>query len=640
MLIRASTGAAVADSAGKPTADHQAVLSQIAAAKLTDAATDLPAAFDRAREVLADAEKSTRSRQLLLLTDASNSSIHDPRRGMGAENRIEGASGDKLKKAAQGAAGHATEFRVIDEGAEDQWNTAVTGLSTRRPMVVAGMPADIDLEVFNGSDQAKVDLSVQLMIDGVVSRTVKIPRVEAGGFQMAQATITLPTVGRHLVEAALPADLLPVDDTRRLMLNVRKEIPVLLVDGSPGDAGRTSYGSAFYLYAAYALPTETAGPSDAAIGRTATRPAAGSAGSMFAPRIISELELPNTPLENYDVVVLSDTGDPGAAMRDNLQKFVKHGGLLIFYPGPRTNGQRMSEIFGDSGAHLLPATLGQPVSAASAGSGVCVCGLEGFQKNPVMQIFSAADREGTDIGFKSVRTSTYFKLGVPADGSAETVLRYQKADGTPGDAAVVMKRDAGVDPSKAGEKSAGKVILFASTADMAWNTWGAKPSYLPFMHELTYYGLGRGTVDAGAGLTLEAGQPLVLPGDAATAGPWKGPRDVQVSVSQDFRQGKAVLVSSALEFAGTYGPAAGDTRAVVAVNPEAREADIRHVGKDRFAAALGVDVAAVLFHPEKLEWPVAGDNGAVSWLGPKLILAALFLFMLEALLALLFSTYR
>ena len=57
VLIRASTGGPSQSVADKPTPDRQAVVSQIYAAKLTDCATDLPAAFDRAREVLAELPK-------------------------------------------------------------------------------------------------------------------------------------------------------------------------------------------------------------------------------------------------------------------------------------------------------------------------------------------------------------------------------------------------------------------------------------------------------------------------------------------------------------------------------------------------------------------------------------------------------
>jgi hypothetical protein len=181
--------------------------------------------------------------------------------------------------------------------------------------------------------------------------------------------------------------------------------------------------------------------------------------------------------------------------------------------------------------------------------------------------------------------------------------------------------------------------MFASSADQSWNSWGAKPSYLPFIHELTFYGMGRGTLGSGAGLTLEVGSVLSLPGDLAPAGPWTGPHEQRITVMQEVRDGRTVLAGPALTTAGVYGPATGDTRAVVAVNPEGREADVRHVTREQMAAALGVEVKNMMERPTRIAWETAG-TGQGSWLGPSLVLGALGLFLLEAILALAFSMYR
>jgi hypothetical protein len=627
LLIRASTGGTTESANLKPTPDHQSVVSQINNARLTDAATDLPTAFDRARQVLADIEKTSRWRQLLLVTDFSNSSIHDPRRGAGgaAENTIEGVNGDKLRKAAQGAIAHTTggnDFHLIDVGLDSQVNMAVTGLASKRPVVVAGVPSDLQVEVFNGSDRPALDVAVSLLVDGVPAQTLKIPRVEPASFQKALVPVAVATASRHLIEARLvTGDLLPVDDTRRLMLNVRKEVPVLLVDGSPGDGGRTSYGSTFYLWAVYPIP-EVKSPRD-----------------IFGTKIISELELPTTPLSGYDVIVLSDTSDPGPATRDALRKFVADGGLLMVFPGARTSAQRMNEVLGVSGAGLLPATFGQPDNVAAPDQMVegKPFAPENFQKNDVLRIFAADYAAGKEPGFLTARTTRYLKLGVPGDGSVETVLRYAEKDGTPGDAAIVLQRGVGADPAKG--TPGGSVVQFASTADMTWTTWPGRPSFVPFMYELTFYAMSRSSVNAGAGLTLDVGAALHLPGDAASAGPWIGPRDTRLAVTHDVNEGRSVLNGPTLTVSGVYGPATGDTRPVVAVNPDVREADIRHVQKEQMAAALGADVKSVLENPSLIVWQTSTATPG-SWLGPSLVLAALGLFMLESILALAFSMYR
>jgi hypothetical protein len=622
LVLRTSRLAAAADAASlpKPSLDHAAILAQVRSATLSDASTDLASAFDQAAAILKDAQSSTQVRQVLLLTDFSNSSIHEPPAAIhgaqsapplsAAPSSAGGAtlSADRLKKSAEALRAAATEFRLFDMGDPAQSNAAVTDLRSHRPAVVAGSAADFDITLFNATDRPLLDAPLSILLDGVPVQTEKLARIDPGSTAAATARLTIPSAGRHLVEARLPSDQLSVDDNRRLLVNARREIPVLLVDGSPGEF----FGSTAYLWAAYAFPTENRTPSP------------------FAPKTISELELPTTPLASYDIVVLSNVGELAPAVRENLKTFVDAGGLLMIFPGDRSNTQRMNETLGDRGANLLPATLGQLIKADVPAGKSFSFAPRGYN-HPVLSVFAPDVKAGKEIGFTTVQTMEYLKLTPPADGSSEVVLNYANPDGTPGDPAVLLK--------SAGK---GKVALFASTADTTWNIWGAKPSYLPFIHELTYYAMSR---DAGgtANYTLRVGDRLHLPAEVASAGAWTGPRDSQVNVTSDVdAQGRAFLASPPLTLAGTYVAAAGDGRPVIAINPDPEEADIRHVDARQMAGVLGIDPALVSGQPSSLASPGTGAASGASGasLGPTLIAAALILFALEALLAMLFSTYR
>ena len=138
-----------------------------------------------------------------------------------------------------------------------------------------------------------------------------------------------------------------------------------------------------------------------------------------------------------------------------------------------------------------------------------------------MQTFADVYKAGKEVGLLTSLTSQYLTLGVPADGSSEAILHYAKKDGSPGDAAVVMRKNVGADLAKG--LPGGTVVMFASSADMTWNTWGGKASFLPFIHELTFYGMSRNTIGTGAGLTLTVGQKLSLPPDVTSPGNWDGP---------------------------------------------------------------------------------------------------------------------
>jgi hypothetical protein len=280
---------------------------------------------------------------------------------------------------------------------------------------------------------------------------------------------------------------------------------------------------------------------------------------------------------------------------------------------------------------LLPAAIGQAVKTQTAGelqTGTPFA-PEGYT-HPVLEKFGEAAKSGLDVGFSSVQTTQYLKLTPPADGSSEVILRYAKPDGAPGDPAVVAR-----------QVGKGKVVLFASTADTAWNSFGAAPSYVPFVHELMYYAIP-GDTDA---LTLRVGDSIHLPQDLAPAGAWNGPRNTSISVTTEIKDGRPRLTSGPLAMAGRYAPAsATDGRPVVVVNPDAAdEADIRHVNTAALATALGIDASLIDPAPRNLS-PQQSNNGDKAPQGAdlarNLLLTALCFFLLETLLARLFSVYR
>ncbi|HVX83859.1 MAG TPA: BatA domain-containing protein [Phycisphaerae bacterium] len=625
MIIHAGRGGTTANGAAnnRPTLDKQGLRARVAATLLSDASTDLPAALDQAADALKELGAGARVRDLLILTDCSASALHDP----------QAQSSERLKKSLTAAKAQATDFSLLDFGTPDQANVAVTDLRPVHPLVVAGTEEEFRVTIQNATDKPLLDEPLSILLDGVITHSEKVARIDPAASRTMTVALTIPTAGRHVVEARLPADGLPVDDTRSVLMNVRREIPILMVDGSPGDAH--TLGSTTYLQIAFAL---------SASDKPDATPAA--VGGGFAPRIITELELPTTALPPYAAVIMSDTTAPRApAVRDALRKYVENGGLLVIFPGGHTNAQDMNSALGapgvgpDAANALLPAAIGQVIKTETVGGNGgdaqtatpqgTPFAPEGFT-HPVLQKFGEAYKSGLDVGFTSVQTTQYLKLTPPPDGSSEVILRYAKPDGSPGDPAVVSR-----------QVGKGKVVLFASTADTEWNSFGAKPSYVPFMHELMYYAIP----GESATLTLHVGDSIRLPQEMASPGAWNGPRNTTVSVTSEIKDGKPELTSGPLVFAGHYAPAnATDGRPVVVVNPDAaEEADVRHISTAALASSLGIDPSSIRPGPRTLspQQNAAGDQPSKgSELARSLLLAALAFFALETLLARLFSVYR
>jgi hypothetical protein len=583
-----------------PTLDHRSVEKAIQNTTLSDGAADLAGALDRAAGIVESMEQTTHQRQVILVTNCALGSIHPRGAGDGAD------ASEAIKKSVEKVKKFAA-LRVVDMGQAKQYNMGITRLETARPVVVAGHSADFRLSIYNGFDTPQTDQPVSLLVDGVVVASEKLARIEPGAERDILLSQNIAAPGRHLIEARLttPLDPLEIDDTRYLIANVVRELPVLIVDGSPGD--QRTLGASTFLDRALAPVVD------------------GKNLSVFAPRVITELELPRTPLDDYAAIVLTDTSAPDSPTSETLRKYVNDGGLLIFFPGNRTNTEAINRSIGDSGVKLLPATLGPQVrleTATQTGAGLRLDPLN--YAHPVLELFGAAVRNNINPGLSTVQTTEYIKLSIPRDGAAETILKF--TDGAP---AVVL-----------GRVGRGKSVLFATSSDTAWNTWGALPSYAPFMHELLYYGISRQADN----LTLPVGGTIHLAADVAAPGNWSGPHNTTASVvtavDNDKSNGRSFLISQPLRLAGVYSPTAGDPP-VIAVNTDPSEVDVRHVPAAQMSAALGIDAKDILPQPKTLEAPMdAPDRDTNSDVGRNLIPIALALLVAETLLARLFSMYR
>jgi hypothetical protein len=66
------------------------------------------------------------------------------------------------------------------------------------------------------------------------TQTIVLPAVDTDAKVEVPITLTFDEPGAHRIALQLPGDALPEDDTRRLVVDVRRDVAVTLVDGDPG----------------------------------------------------------------------------------------------------------------------------------------------------------------------------------------------------------------------------------------------------------------------------------------------------------------------------------------------------------------------------------------------------------------------
>jgi hypothetical protein len=253
-------------------------------------------------------------------------------------------------------------------------------------------------------------------------------------------------VGGHTIEARLPPDILPADDTRSCVVDVVDRVEVLLVADDPGASGRD--GDAFYVAAALA-------------------PGAG-APTGLAPRIVAPSALAAMDLAPYDSIWLLDVARLDPAAITAIEAHVRDGGAAVFFCGPRTTADAVNSTLYRDGKGLFPLPLAGSVEVLPAPGPGRVPDIV-VEDHPVVAVLSGQRNPLLD----AVRLDRVMAVARDFDESAVPELRRLLSLRTGGPLAVERPFGTGV------------VAAVLTTAAPTWNTWArGNPSWVVVMLEL------------------------------------------------------------------------------------------------------------------------------------------------------------
>ncbi len=336
--------------------------------------------------------------------------------------------------------------RIILVGGPEDHNLAVSDLRLASAIASVGAASQFDVEVSNfGVNEAKA-VAVRLNIDGESPIDEgAIETIPAGAAKHISLFAKFREAGYHTVTAKINADHLPTDDQRTVALRAVDDVQVLLVDGDPRAEPRDS--ETFYLR--NALTPVRLEERDKHYVKTKT---------------IAPAELSSTKLSDYEAVVLANVAEIAPTAVEGLAAYLTRGGGLIIFPGDKTIAAFYNENFGKK-LGMLPATLGSIRGQPNQRETALNLQGEGYT-NGIVSIWN-------DPGAGTLSTSQFFRAfelipvtaPVADAGEPNIVLKY--ADGSPAVMERVWKR--------------GRVILFSSTADDAWNDMPLHPAFVPLM---------------------------------------------------------------------------------------------------------------------------------------------------------------
>jgi hypothetical protein len=410
-----------------------------------------------------------------------------------------------------------------------------------------------------------IDATVELKLNELTVERRQV-RLEPGSTTTAEfAGFNVPE-GSNRATVEVSGDDLPVDNTYYFTINRTPPTRVVAIE----TAGR-GRSESFFLQQSL-LATESS-PYELAVKT------AGTVGP--------------TDLDQCRAVILNDVAGISQELATTLRGFAARGGGLVIAAGKHTDSAEFNRMLGN----IAPARVGDLAQARGGYSLISDVNLD----HPVFSAFKKAGH------LAPIRVYAYRRLEPGDRASALATLD----DGNP----LIVEGLAG--PAK--------VLLVGTTLDNSWTDLPITPMFLPLIHQVLDYIVGRGTTPA-----YKIGQAIVAPQDSDGSAPQiqaPGGGSAETTSSRD-----GAPTATARE-TGFYRLKYHDRTDYVAVNLATRESDLSKLDIAEFTAAATADRKndSSMAENAKLLTPADRESRQRLWI--PLLLMSLALFVAEAILA-------
>ncbi|CAN5220448.1 hypothetical protein BH11PLA2_BH11PLA2_03030 [soil metagenome] len=226
-------------------------------------------------------------------------------------------------------------------------NIGITDLIPSKSVVAAFEPSEFTLRVRNFGVAEVKDVKVAVSVNGDdnEAQSISIPTIAGGQTEEVRFKIVLKRTGTaekplerfSLVSAryipAADTDSLKADNVRHTVVEVRARLPILAIDGRPGDREKKE-GDSFYLRNLF---TNVNG------------------GYTWVPGTARDLETQD--LRQYSCIYLLNVPSFNETAVKNLEQYVKDGGGVGIFLGPDVKPTDYNNLLYADGKGILPVPL-------------------------------------------------------------------------------------------------------------------------------------------------------------------------------------------------------------------------------------------------------------------------------------------
>jgi hypothetical protein len=428
-------------------------------------------------------------------------------------------------------------------------NLALTDLTPGPGTRAAGVPLFVEVTVTNYGNVPVKEVPVLLAADDQTRPAITIPEIPARKAVKERFSVHFPAAGEHVITARLESDAVMADNFRDCVVNFPANLPVLLIDGDPEAI------DARYLNAALSP--------------------GGPVATGLAPRIEKPRYLSVNPLDQFHAIYLLNLERLDQSAIDALEKYVRAGGGVGIFLGPRSSSKFLNDSLYRDGKGLFPVPVTSQAELL----------VDRLQRTPDLEV-SDHPIFGVLAGKRNSFVSTvvvqrYFS--VPEAWKPQADVKLQVIARLRNGAPLAVERSFGE----------GRVVSFLTTAAPTWNNWARNnPSFVVAMLEMQAF-LARRPADT----AYAVGASLVLKLDPAQYDPairLTTPEANAPPITANAARGSNGTLSATLggtETSGVYQVKltrkdGGEELRRYAVNVEPEEGDLKTIDRPQLAAQL------------------------------------------------------
>jgi len=327
-----------------------------------------------------------------------------------------------------------------------QSNLAITQLEPESGVRAAGVETWMLLTVANYGDQPAVAVIVNVQQDGHRLPAVEFDEILPGQQATRRLRVTFASAGPHRLQASLESDAVATDNVRYFACQVPTTFPVLLIDGS-GDGEDSRYL------------------------QTALDPG-GKGVAGWAPQVERPSFLRrHDQLQRFAAICLLDVPRLDDAEVEALENYVRGGGGLALFVGPKMQRTFYEQQLYRDGTGLMPVPLDVPTQLLSS---IPPTADVAVSSHPVFRVFSGQ----RNSFLETIKIRFYYAVRpdwrVPVDGN--TTILATLRNGAP----FVIGKQFG----------AGRTVLQLTrlspkpTELGSWSNWSLNPVFPVYANEL------------------------------------------------------------------------------------------------------------------------------------------------------------